>query len=224
MAFFLCTFLCLTSVKSMPSSIVELLAGYIYGFSILSLSVITAGKVVGCTLSFLLARYLFREFVSEKLERRYAFFKAIRFLVKHDPIKSVVFIRLALIPMALKNYGLGVTDIPSTLFVVMTLITGIPFTVVLMYMGSKAKHLRDIIDAGEFSKGDAIQVTLLALSMIATLFILGYIGYYTKQYMSNLVIDTVEEEDSMFKQESEPFIKKKDANEVRGFQTTDALV
>lgn len=194
LCFTLCIILCF------PSTVFELLAGYMFGFS-LGLLLASIGKLVGSLLSFLIGRYLCRQYVQEYMERDHPLFKVFRSLLRKRQVMIVFLTRIAFFPIAFKNYGLSVLDVSFTVFFIATLLTGLPFSILWVYSGNAAQHLKSLL-SNPMTSTHETEVILLVIGATSALLLFLMIGFYTRNHLLALAAEEnmnkqVEEEETI---------------------------
>ena len=98
------------TVAFIPGSVLSLAAGAIFGLGEGVVYVMT-GATLGASLAFLLARYVAREAVEQRIAGN-AKFAAVDRAVGREGLKIVLLLRLSLVfPFNLLNYGLGLTQV-----------------------------------------------------------------------------------------------------------------
>jgi pyruvate/2-oxoglutarate dehydrogenase complex dihydrolipoamide dehydrogenase (E3) component/uncharacterized membrane protein YdjX (TVP38/TMEM64 family) len=119
----------------LPGSILTLGAGFAYG-PILGTLLVSPVSVVAATLSFLLARFVARNWVSRKVARDPRF-AAIDRAVGESGFKIVALVRLSpVLPFNLLNYALGLTRVTLRDYVLASTVGMFPGTVLYVYLGS----------------------------------------------------------------------------------------
>merc|ERR1712187_1091601 len=69
------------------------------------------GKLCANVVSVLIARHLVRDMVMEKVVKKSELLSMVAEAVKDEPWKMAFLVRGSMVPLFVKNYGLGVTDI-----------------------------------------------------------------------------------------------------------------
>ena len=142
-----------------PGSPLTLAAGALFGplgGTIYSL----VGATLGATVAFLIARYLAKDWLREKISGR---LETIVEGVEDEGVQFVVYTRLVpLFPFNLLNYAFGLTRIRLSQFAVASLVAMIPGAAAYAYLGHAGQQLA----AGT---ENAIQTALLALGALAAL-------------------------------------------------------
>jgi uncharacterized membrane protein YdjX (TVP38/TMEM64 family) len=131
---------CISCVLAIPASILTLGGGFLFGVAWGSVYVI-AGAMLGAIASFLVGRYLARDWIAKKIEHHEKF-KAIDAAIAQEGWKIVLLARLApIFPYAVLNYGFALTRIPFGQYVIATAIGILPAMSVFVYFGSLATDL-----------------------------------------------------------------------------------
>ena len=131
---------CLCVIGLVPSVLLTLGAGALYGVVGGSLTMVFA-QTVGSTITFLFARYFFHKQVTGILSHHARLQRAMAVIRPHD-WKMIALLRmLPFFPYKLSNYALGVTPVALTAYVFGTLIGLWPMTVFNVYLGSLSVDL-----------------------------------------------------------------------------------
>jgi uncharacterized membrane protein YdjX (TVP38/TMEM64 family) len=124
----------------LPGSLLTLGAGAVYGLWT-GMALISAGSLLGSTLSFLAGRYLFRRPLQKRLAKNEKFQK-IDEAVSREGGKIVFLSRLSpIFPFSLLNYGLGLTRISLGRFMAASWLGTLPLIAVYVYGGMVAGSL-----------------------------------------------------------------------------------
>ena len=152
----------LATIAFVPGAVFGLAGGALFGPLWGSLWNLV-GATIGATLAFLIARYVAAGLVGRATGGRLARLIA---GVDAEGWRFVAFVRLVpLFPFNLVNYGLGLTRIPLSHYVVASLVCMAPGTVAYTWLGHAGRGAL----AGE---ADAVRWGLLALGLIAAVAVL----------------------------------------------------
>ena len=125
----------LACVGFVPASLLTLGAGAIFGVGLGGLCV-SVGATLGATTSFLIGRFLARDWVARRIGAN-ARFQAIDAAIGREGWKIVGLLRLSpLFPFSLLNYGLGVSRVRLRDFVLASWVGMLPGTLLYVYIGS----------------------------------------------------------------------------------------
>ena len=140
-------------------------AGFVFGFW-RGLLAVWIGGAVGQALSFLLARYLLRDWVESFVQSKWKRWKYIDAALENDGWKLVLIMRLSpIIPYNLLNIAMATTSMHFWSFAFVSAI-GIVFEgAVFCYIGTMADNITSIV-SGQAEKTKAIQCVLLGLSIV----------------------------------------------------------
>lgn len=140
-------------------------AGFVFGFW-RGLLAVWIGGAVGQALSFLLARYLLRDWVESFVQSKWKRWKYIDAALENDGWKLVLIMRLSpIIPYNLLNIAMATTSMHFWSFAFVSAI-GIVFEcAVFCYIGTMADNITSIV-SGQAEKTKAIQWVLLGLSIV----------------------------------------------------------
>ncbi len=129
-------------VLLVPGFALTLLASPIFGLWQGILYVVIASNI-GCTLSFLIARYLGKDFVL-KLFKGNAIFEKVNNKIEENGLLYMFYIRLIpLFPFNLVNYAPGLTSIKYSHYALATLIGMFPGTCIYCYAAFTATDIKD---------------------------------------------------------------------------------
>jgi len=167
----------------MPTTTFELFAGFLFGFK-LGAVVICSAEVVASAIQFFLARWVFTESVAEMLKDKPLWF-VLRSLVKKGVWRAVIFLRLAYVPLPLKNYCLAALPVvPLPVFLGSMLVSEIPVTLIVTYIGSTLESIAEIKAGGK--KGDPTQIALLCFLVTANLLLGMAMAWATREEMKRV--------------------------------------
>ncbi|MEC7956090.1 MAG: TVP38/TMEM64 family protein [Pseudomonadota bacterium] len=143
-------FYVMATVLVLPGSLLTLAAGFLfglgYGFAIVSLA-----STLGATCAFLVGRFLARDWVAAKLQSQPRF-SALDAAVGEQGAVVVLLTRLSpIFPFSLLNYGLGLTQVKLSHYVLASWAGMIPGTLLYVYLGSIASNLTSIL-AGDLAE------------------------------------------------------------------------
>jgi len=162
----------LATILFIPGSLLTLGAGVIFGVLWGSIYV-SIGSIFGATFSFLIGRYLARDWVAKKLES-YEKFKAIDQAVGEEGWKIVGLTRLSpIFPFNLLNYAFGLTNVSLKDYFLASWIGMLPGTILYVYVGSLVGSLAQL-GMGERSR-TPVEWLLYGIGLIATVIVTIYI-------------------------------------------------
>eukprot|EP00743_Colponemidia_sp_Colp-15_P012085 GILK01013642.1.p1 GENE.GILK01013642.1~~GILK01013642.1.p1 ORF type:complete len:341 (-),score=37.84 GILK01013642.1:305-1327(-) len=168
-----------TIVACLPSSMFEILIGFIYGpWAGFFVSLI--GKQCGCTAAFLVGRHCIRS----SLEKWIRSNPKILLLEKGLAAKQTRFlllVRLMYIPIGLKNYGLSVLRVSFNQYFWCTLISSVPYSIALVYVGSTASDMLLVLD-GKAELG-SLNIIMMLVGLITIAIGVIWIGIETRRIL-----------------------------------------
>lgn len=125
----------LAAALLLPGSVLTLGAGFAYG-PVWGTLLVSPISVLAATVSFLLARFVARDWVSRKVARDPRF-AAIDTAVGESGFKIVALLRLSpVLPFNLMNYALGLTRVRLRDYVLGSWVGMLPGTMMYVYLGS----------------------------------------------------------------------------------------
>lgn len=155
-----------------PGSLLTLFAGFAYNVVRGSIA-IWLGANTGAAAAFLVARYMARDLVEEKI-KHYPRFQALDQAVAQEGFKIVLLTRLSpAFPYTFLNYAYGLTKVRFRDYAVATAIGMIPGTVMYVYLGSLAGELTDLLTGNV--QGGVGQKILFGVGLLATLAVTIYV-------------------------------------------------
>lgn len=172
----------------LPSTPVELLAAYVFGFGRAFIIVYT-GKVLGSLASFFIGQRCGRQTCSRRLTNM-KLLKAMERAVSRDPIRLCFLVRASYIPIVLKNYGFGLLGVRWPAFIAALFVVEVYTTLEFVTLGTAARGIGDdgISDA---SFWHTISLTLAAIMLI----LLGvYGGIVTRRELRHIEAEAMMEE------------------------------
>jgi uncharacterized membrane protein YdjX (TVP38/TMEM64 family) len=123
------------TVLFIPGSVLTLGAGAVFGVALGSVCV-SISATLGATAAFLVGRYLARDAIARKIEKKESF-AAIDRAVADEGWKIVLLTRLSpAFPFTLLNYAFGLTRVKLSHYVLASWLGMIPGTVMYVYLGS----------------------------------------------------------------------------------------
>lgn len=154
----------LCSLLLLPTTVVNLTAGFLFGV-IWGTVTASLGSVLGAMAAFLVGRMVAQDWVDRRVAS-HPRFVAIDRAIGSEGLKIVILVRLcSLFPFGLTSYLFGVTRVSLGRFALGSLLGRLPATVVSAYIGSTAKTLADLL-TGKVESG-AEETVLLALGLVA---------------------------------------------------------
>ena len=135
------------TVLLLPGFILTLGAGFVFGLG-WGIVLVSASSTLGATASFLIGRYLARDWVAGKM-RAFPRFAAVDEAVAEEGWKIVGLTRLSpAFPFNLLNYAYGITRVKLRHYVLASWLGMLPGTILYVYIGSLAGDLATLGAAG----------------------------------------------------------------------------
>ena len=158
----------LSTVLFLPGSVLTFGAGFLFGIVGGSVAV-SLSATVGASLAFLIARYLARNAVAEKLNRNEKF-AAVDSAIGREGGKIVLLLRLSpIFPFNALNYLLGLTAVRFWSYLLASWIGMMPGTVLYVYLGVAGKAGLEAV-AGSHGKS-TLEYSFLGVGLIVTLIV-----------------------------------------------------
>lgn len=141
-----------------------------------------AGKMIGCTVSYIIAKFALRKRIHEYF-RDITLYKAIDYVMEAKPIRFSIILRIAMMPLFIKNYGLALPNtVNFRIYTLCAFITSIPTTAINMYLLKQAGDLVGIFDSDK-SGGER---TVSLMLIIFSLSVYVYVFFYTRKVIKDL--------------------------------------
>lgn len=135
---FIAAYILNTVILLPPIAVLSLSAGLIFG-KVWGSIYLLAGAAAGTSCTFLISRYLGRDYVKGKLGGR---LKDLDEHLGRNGFLSVLFLRLVpVVPYEVMNYGCGLTGITFRSYAAATFIGSIPWVIVLSFYGDRIGEL-----------------------------------------------------------------------------------
>jgi uncharacterized membrane protein YdjX (TVP38/TMEM64 family) len=186
--FFLATWV----VFCLPCSFIEMVPGFLFGVPVGAL-VSTIGKMIGSTISLFLARYVFKDAAQRYIDKNFPIIKKLSLAVEREGFPALLLIRSAMLPIAIKNYGLAVINVSIFHSLLAGFITSIPHSIMWAMVGAKASNLADVV-----SKGGSVMDALPSQEYLLVLLpVVGaglYVGRSILQRFQLLIRETEEQQ------------------------------
>mmetsp|Transcript_36039 Transcript_36039/g.66230 ORF Transcript_36039/g.66230 Transcript_36039/m.66230 type:complete len:327 (-) Transcript_36039:67-1047(-) len=137
---------------ALPSTPVEIATGFMYGPFWGSVCG-TVSKTVGSTLAFFIGVQLGRQVLSDEASSKVPAVLRPRLAALQDqPCLTMIGIRLAPLPLAVKNYGLALCRVPIGPYIFASLVVNTPFSVLWALTGASCHSLLDALSFRTSSK------------------------------------------------------------------------
>jgi len=153
-----------------PSLILTILAGALWG-PVYGVFFAITGATIGCSIPFLISRYLFSDVVKELFG--YKRWQKLKMLVEKNGWKVVAFTRIVpIFPFPALNYLFGITPVPFIHYVVTSFVFMLPACIAYVYFGSS---LIDLLIKGE------VKSLILSIIIISLVMVLPYVFHLKRK-------------------------------------------
>jgi uncharacterized membrane protein YdjX (TVP38/TMEM64 family) len=153
---FFTAFLSIWVVICLPCTVVEMVPGFLFGIKT-GWMVSTVGKSIGSAISLYLGRYVFKEATEKFVFARYPILRKLGIAAEREGFPFLLFIRGMWLPIALKNYGLAVLNVPIRDVLLAGFLTSIPHSLLWAWLGSEMNSLAEVVQgSGKISLSDVI--------------------------------------------------------------------
>lgn len=178
------------TVAFVPGSILTLGGGFVFGKAMglgpgvaLASAAVFVGASLGAIASFLLGRYLLRDWVSEKLVEKYPVVSALDAAFQRNGFRIFLLIRLSpIFPFNAINYIGGVTSMKLSHYV-LALFGILPGTVLYCYIGAIAGSLTE----SENAVDGPVQIASIVVGVVFGLLAVFAASYYAKKEFNKIV-------------------------------------
>lgn len=164
-------------VAFLPTTLFELALGFVFGLSA-GYAIDLGGKLIGSAVSYVLGRSVLRACVRWMLGS-HPLLASLEGEVIARPYRTALLLRLAYVPISLKNYGQALLGVPPIPFVLILLPVELVDTYIPIALGASAVDLAALL-RGDLSGASAVQarwqLALLAIAILATAALLGRIA------------------------------------------------
>lgn len=180
------------TVAFVPGSILTLGGGFVFGKALglgpgvaLASAAVFVGASLGAIASFLLGRYLLRDWVVRTLVKKYPVIKALDVAFRENGLRIFVLIRLSpIFPFNAINYIGGVTSMKLSHYV-LALLGMLPGTVLYCFIGSTAGSLTE----SENAVNGPVSIASIVVGIVFGLFAVFAASYYAKKEFSKIVAE-----------------------------------
>lgn len=176
------------NLLSVPLTPFEITTGFIFGFR-LGIFLDTVGRTSGALLCFQMARLLSRSKMKCPCMTGNKVMKGIGSAVEEQGLRFLILFNLAVMPVAIKNYGLGfVPEVSTFKFVAAIFIVEIPMASIWAFIGSAAAQelendgisltnvteVHNVISGA--SKVSPLKLCILAVGVVTLLILVHFVG------------------------------------------------
>lgn len=161
--------------------------------------VFTGGtKLIANVISVLIARYVVRDWVHENLVKKYELLQMVSEAVKEEPWKMAFLVRGSMVPLCVKNYGLGVMDIGYTPIAACSMIFTNFYAFQNIYMGSTLQNLKDVfapkkaVDGPQGWDDYAKKIMPIAFNVLLIVFLVKAVKDQVKKQKAKIEAETRE--------------------------------
>lgn len=190
-AIFFC--LCIVGVVFViPGPVMAVIAGALYGKFLGGFLVWTSGTI-GQSATFLLGRFLLRDWVVDFASKHIAKFQIIDTVMGREGWKLVLLLRLSpLLPDSLLNYVLSVTSIQYIHYAWSSSLAILPWSIVFSYIGSLAHSVAE-------AAGGGVQISskTMIIWVVLSLFFLLLMAWYTARLSKRALAQALEDKSTI---------------------------
>ncbi len=166
----------IASFVLIPGALLTITAGIAFG--LWGFFIVVAGATIGAGMSFLAARYLFRNSVEKSLSKK-PLFNAINEAIKEEGWKVVGLMRFSpAMPFSLQNWLFGVTAVKFIPYILATFFGIMPGTLLYVWIGSIGAN------AAAGSETSTAKLVFLIIGILATLIVTVFIGKKAKEKLA----------------------------------------
>jgi uncharacterized membrane protein YdjX (TVP38/TMEM64 family) len=172
-------FYVIAAVCLVPQAALKVTAGVVFE-SLLGIAVASAGSLLGGTACFLIARYVARGSLLQRMKRKPRFQRLDRMTAEHGPIIVATSRLIPIFPGNLLNYAFGLTQVRTQVFMFWTWLCMLPGIVVLV-VGTDAAV--QAAEAGRVPWTELFVVVAALVAMVAAMR-LSYLKFRERQRSS----------------------------------------
>jgi uncharacterized membrane protein YdjX (TVP38/TMEM64 family) len=196
-----CAFTLIGVVCLIPTTPMELAGGFLFSptYGIWMVLVFTGGtKLIANIISVLIARYVVRDWVHENLVKKYELLQMVSEAVKEEPWKMAFLVRGSMVPLCVKNYGLGVMEIGYTPIAACSMIFTNFYAFQNIYMGSTLQNLKDVFAPKKAADGPqgwddyAKKIMPIAFNVLLIVFLVKAVKDQVKKQKAKIEAETRE--------------------------------
>jgi uncharacterized membrane protein YdjX (TVP38/TMEM64 family) len=182
-----CAVYIVATVLFFPASILTVGAGFAFGVPLGTVAVSIAATI-GAALAFLIARYLARDKIEQKVGSNPKLKQIDRAIGEQGP-KLVFLLRLSpLIPFNLSNYFYGLTAVKFWPYVLASWIGMLPGTLLYVYLGALGKAGLDAA-AGQSTGRTAWEYPLFGVGLLGTIVVTVWVTRIARRELSKSEAD-----------------------------------
>jgi uncharacterized membrane protein YdjX (TVP38/TMEM64 family) len=175
------------TVLFFPASVLTIGAGFVFGV-LAGTVIVSVSATIGAALAFLIARYLARGKIEQKVSSNQKF-KQIDRAIGEQGAKLVFLLRLSpLIPFNVSNYFYGLTAVRFWPYVLASWIGTFPGTLLYVYLGAAGKAGLTAA-AGQSSGRSAWEYLLFSLGLVATVVVTVWVTRIARRELSKSEVD-----------------------------------
>jgi uncharacterized membrane protein YdjX (TVP38/TMEM64 family) len=168
------------AVCFVPETLLTAASGFLYG-PVYGTLLVTPASVLAASISFLLTRWVARDWVAKHVARSPRF-TAIDHGVGRHGFKIVLLIRLqpVFLPFAVLNYGLGLTRVRLRDYVLASAIGMLPINILYVYLGSALHDLTHLV-RGNLARNEPWEQAVFWGGLVATALLVLAMGRIAHQ-------------------------------------------
>jgi uncharacterized membrane protein YdjX (TVP38/TMEM64 family) len=178
------------TVFLVPGSILTLGAGFVFANAfglgpglLLGTVTVFVGASAGAIVSFIVARYLLRDWVGG-LTKKYVFFAALDGALAEKGFRIMVLLRLSpIIPFNVLNYIAGVTGIVFMEYT-LALFAILPGTMLYVFLGASAGSLTDSAMSGD--NDPTVTIVVVVVGVVFGVLAVAMTSYYARQELQTI--------------------------------------
>jgi uncharacterized membrane protein YdjX (TVP38/TMEM64 family) len=181
-------FYIVATVLVVPASIATIGSGFLFGLGWGTL-VVSVSATTGASLAFLIARYIAREQVAEKVGA-HPKFNAIDRAIEKQGGKIVGLLRLSpALPFSISNYLFGLTAVKFWPYVFATWIGTLPGTVMFVYLGVLGKAGLNAAAETDVTSSSSAQNVLLIVGLLATIVVTIFVTGIARSTLKGTAVE-----------------------------------
>mmetsp|Transcript_24276 Transcript_24276/g.68905 ORF Transcript_24276/g.68905 Transcript_24276/m.68905 type:complete len:234 (+) Transcript_24276:54-755(+) len=166
----------------LPLTPLEVTIGFVFGMRV-GYVIVFVGKVIGCTAAFFLGRTLLHAWAQRQFGKN-ELLGAIDLAVRKEPYRICFVMRLAYIPISLKNFGLALVSVDTQVYMVSLFCVELFNSSVLVAIGSTAQDFGSLISGKE--PKSPLQLAVMSLGCLCLVGLLVYLSMATRRALQEV--------------------------------------
>lgn len=166
----------------LPYTVFEMVIAILISSYWIGVAISLSAKILGSLITFALVKYKFREKMREYLLKQ-KHYKTFEQVLNQRPLKFSIILRLTLLPIIVKSYGLAIPhSVNFKIYMFAEILTDIFWTTISIFLYKKATNLSDLFGSASSTGQKIFTISTVVLTII----ILLYVLFYTKKAIKKM--------------------------------------